>query len=141
MGSRSQGAARRDVSASASAAGLSCWRCRAFRTSSPAGSALHPSGVLGTSEGSAQLELGRIRGELYVGLGGADAVHPPQAFAPARAELERHGIRYLAEVHEGAAHGYMIPGTPVYHEQACERSWERTFDLFRRTLQEAPVTA
>ena len=106
-----------------------------------AGSALHPSGIIGTGEGSAHLEIGRIRGELYIGLGGADAIHPPEAFAPAKAELERHGIRYLAEVHEGAAHGYMIPGTPVYQEEACERSWERTFDLFRRTLQEAPVTA
>jgi hypothetical protein len=23
----------------------------------------------------------------------------------------------------------MIPGTPVHHEEACERSWGRTFDL------------
>lgn len=57
------------------------------------GSALHPSGVLGTSEGSAQLEPGRIRGELYVGHGGADAVHPPQAFAPAGgARAARHPL-------------------------------------------------
>lgn len=105
-----------------------------------AGSALHPSGILAKGEGSGRLELGQIRGELYFGLGGADALHPPAAFAPAKVELERHGIRYLAEVHGGAAHGYMIPGTPVYDEQACERSWERTFDLFRRTLQQAPVT-
>ena len=105
-----------------------------------AGSALHPSFIVREGEDSPHLEIGRIGGELYVGLGGADAIQPPEAFAPAKAELERHGIRHLAEVHEGAGHGYMIPG-PVHREEACERSWERTFDLLRRTLQEAPVTA
>ena len=82
-----------------------------------------------------------MRGELYVGLGGADSFQPPEAFEPARAELERHGIRYVADVHEGADHGYMIPGTPAFHDSASERSWERTLDLFRRTLQDAPVVA
>jgi carboxymethylenebutenolidase len=106
-----------------------------------AGSALHPSFIVGEGEDSPHLEIGRMRGELYVGLGGADAFQPPEAFAPAKAELERHGVGHLAEVHEGADHGYMIPGAPAHHEEACERSWERTFDLLRRTLQEAAVTA
>jgi carboxymethylenebutenolidase len=106
-----------------------------------AGSALHPSFIVAEGEDSAHLRIGEMRGELYVGLGGADAFQPPEAFEPARAELERHGIRYVAEVHEGAEHGYMIPGAPAHHDQACERSWERTLELFRGTLQEASVGA
>ena len=106
-----------------------------------AGSALHPSFIVAEGPDSAHLGIGEIRGELYVGLGGADTFQPPAAFEPARAELERHGIRYVADVHEGAEHGYMIPGAPAYHDQACERAWEKTLDLFRRTLQDASVAA
>jgi carboxymethylenebutenolidase len=106
-----------------------------------AGSALHPSHIVSDAPSSPHLSIGEMRGELYVGLGGADAFQPPQAFEPARAELERHGVTYVAEIHEGADHGYMIPGAPAHHDEACERSWERTFDLFRRTLQGASVPA
>jgi carboxymethylenebutenolidase len=106
-----------------------------------AGAALHPSFIVAEGPDSAHLRISEIRGELYVGLGGADAFQPPDAFEPARGELERHGIAFVADVHEGADHGYMIPGAPQHHDQACERSWERTFDLLRRTLQEASVAA
>ncbi len=106
-----------------------------------AGAALHPSFIVTEGEDSAHLRIGEMRGELYVGLGGADTFQAPEAFEPARSELERHGIRYVAEVHEGADHGYMIPGAPAHHDEACERSWERTLELFRGTLQQASVGA
>lgn len=104
-----------------------------------AGSALHPSFIVADGPDSAHLRIGEIRGELYVGLGGADAFQPAEAFDPARAELERHAIRHAAEVHEGADHGFMIPGAPSFQDEASERSWERTFDLFRGILQEVAV--
>ncbi len=104
-----------------------------------AGSALHPSFIVAEGDDSPHLELHRCRGELYVGLGGADAFQPPAAFEPAQAELDKHGIAHVVDLHEGADHGYMIPGAPAFHEEASERSWERTFDLFRRRLQQVPV--
>jgi carboxymethylenebutenolidase len=113
----------------------------AFPDAFAAGAALHPSFIVAEGPDSAHHRIGEIRGELYIGLGEADGFQPPEAFEPARAELERHGIRYAAEIHEGADHGYMIPGTPAFHDSASERSWERTLDLFRRTLQDAPVVA
>ena len=106
-----------------------------------AGSALHPSFIVGEGLDSAHLRIGGMRGELYVGLGGADTFQPPEAFEPARAELERHGIRHVADVHEGADHGFMIPGAPAYHDEASEHAWERTLELFHRTLQEDSVDA
>jgi carboxymethylenebutenolidase len=106
-----------------------------------AGSALHPSFIVAEGPDSAHLAIGEIRGELYVGLGGADTFQPPEAFEPARAELERHGIRHVVDVHEGADHSYMIPGEPAFHDEASERSWERTLELFRDRLQGAPLTA
>jgi carboxymethylenebutenolidase len=104
-----------------------------------AGAALHPSFIVGEGPDSPHTEIGRMQGELYVGLGGADTFQPPAAFEPARAELEQHGVPHVVDVHEGADHGFMIPGAPVFHEQAAARCWERVFDLFRRQLQGAAV--
>jgi carboxymethylenebutenolidase len=106
-----------------------------------AGSALHPSFIVGDGPDSPHLDIEKIRGELYVGLGGADAFQPPEAFEPARAELERHGVAHQADVHDGADHGFMLVGAPMFQETAAEASWAQTFDLFRRRLQGAPVAA
>ena len=35
----------------------------------------------------------------------------------------------------------MIPGAPAHHDEASERSWERTLELFRGKLQGAAVDA
>ena len=105
-----------------------------------AGSALHPTRIVREGPDSPHLRIGEMRGELYVGLGGADSFQPPALFEPARKELKRHGIVHLVEVHEGADHGFMIPDMPTYDEQASERCWERTFELFDRALR-APVQA
>jgi carboxymethylenebutenolidase len=113
----------------------------AFPEEFAAGSALHPSFIVSEDSDSPHLELNKLRGELYVGLGAADEFQPPAAFEPARAELERHGIPHEVEVHDGADHGFMIPGSPIFHDEASERCWERTFELFRRTLQREPAAA
>jgi carboxymethylenebutenolidase len=105
-----------------------------------AGSALHPSFIVDDTPASPHLGMGSMRGELYVGLGGADGFQPPEAFAPARAELERLGVAHVVDTHAGADHGFMIPGAPAFQEAAAERSWERTFELFERTLR-TPATA
>jgi carboxymethylenebutenolidase len=105
-----------------------------------AGSALHPSRAVREGPDSAHLRIGEIRAELYVGLGGADTFQPPALFDPAREELERHGIAHLVEVHEGADHGFMVPDMPTFQQEASERCWERTFELFDRTLR-TPVPA
>jgi carboxymethylenebutenolidase len=113
----------------------------AFPGEFAAGAALHPSFIVTDAADSAHLRIGEIRGELYVGLGGADVLQPAALFDAARAELDRHGVRYTAEVHAGADHGFMIPGAPAFHAEASERSWERTLDLFGRALQGTSVPA
>ena len=106
-----------------------------------AGSTLHPSFVVDDTPTSPHLSIGELRGELYVGLGAADQFQPPETFAPAQAELQRHQVAHHIETHDGADHGFMIPGMAAFQQAAAERSWERTFDLFRRTLQPAGVAS
>ena len=42
--------------------------------------------------------------------------------------------KWTVEVHAGTKHGYAFPGRKVYHEQASELSWQRTFEMFKRQL-------
>jgi carboxymethylenebutenolidase len=107
-----------------------------------AGAAFHPSFIVKPDDpDSPHLEIGKIRGEFYAGLGGADQFQPAHLFESAQAEFDKHGLRCTSEIHDDADHGYMIPGAPIFHESASERSWEQTFEMFRRTLQAAPVGA
>jgi carboxymethylenebutenolidase len=53
-----------------------------------------------------------------------------------RAELERHGVEGEVEWLPGTSHGFAMADLPVYDEAACERHFERTLDLWRRTLRE-----
>jgi carboxymethylenebutenolidase len=125
-----------------------CWGGRlvvramaSFPDEFAAGAAFHPSFIVQDEPDSAHLEISKIRGEFYAGLGGADAFQPPDLFAAAQAEFDKAGLRCTSDVHEGADHGYMIPGSPIFHDEASELSWQRTFEMFRRTLQPVAVGA
>jgi carboxymethylenebutenolidase len=106
-----------------------------------AGASLHPSFLVTDSPDSAHLGVGSCRAALYLGYGEADEVSPPETIPPVREQLEQHGVRAEIDVHAGAAHGFMFPGSHAYQEEAAERSWERTLELLREHLQGAPVGA
>lgn len=99
-----------------------------------AGSALHPSFCVTDDPDSPHRSVGAISAELFVGLGGADTISPLEANAPLRDELARPPVRAAVEVFDGADHGFMFPHYPGYQEHAATVSWDRTLDLFRRTL-------
>jgi carboxymethylenebutenolidase len=104
-----------------------------------AGSALHPSFLVAEGDDSPHLACATITGELYLGYGAEDQFTPLATAAPMREELERHGIAHEIGVHEGANHGYMLPGEPAYLETAAEQAWARTISLFQRKLGAAAV--
>jgi carboxymethylenebutenolidase len=102
-----------------------------------AGSALHPSFVVTDAPDSPHLDARNFRGALYVGWGEADQFSPITMVPPLREELERNHVPFEIDVHPGADHGFMFPGFAAYQEDAAERSWERTLELFGRSLQRA----
>ncbi|MEU6135479.1 dienelactone hydrolase family protein [Nocardioides sp. NPDC047086] len=102
-----------------------------------AGSALHPSACVTDEPDSPHRSVHRIGAELFVGLGDADVISPLELNQPLRDELSSPSVKAAVEIFEGADHGFMFPNYPSYQERAAKVSWERTLELFDRTLTPA----
>jgi carboxymethylenebutenolidase len=40
----------------------------------------------------------------------------------------------LVEIYPGVQHGFAVPGTPIYDQEASEHHWDRILGLFSRNL-------
>jgi carboxymethylenebutenolidase len=75
-----------------------------------------------------------VTAELYFGHADKDPSLPPEQIDRLAAALDAAGVRYRAEVYDGATHGYTMSDTSVYNEEAEQRHWSALFDLFSRNL-------
>ncbi len=97
-----------------------------------AGVGLHPSFCTTEDDDSPHLAVADHPGSLYIAFGAADTMQPASAntaLIDATNALE-HGV---AEIHEGADHGFGVPG-PAYHPEAADRSYEQARLVFDREL-------
>lgn len=95
-----------------------------------AGVALHPSRCTTEEADSPHLVVPSLTADLYVGFGALDTTQAPadnQAFIDLVAALPTGEV----EVHEGAVHGFAVPG-PAWHDVAATRSYDRAHALFDR---------
>jgi carboxymethylenebutenolidase len=51
------------------------------------------------------------------------------------AALKANGVKYEAYIYPGALHGFHNDTTPRYNEAAAKLAWQRTIDLFTKTLK------
>ncbi len=99
-----------------------------------AGVTFHPSFCVTADDDSPHHVVETFSGELYVAIGSADqlqSVAMNQPFLDAVNAMS--GGRGLAEIHEGADHGFSVPG-PAYQARAADRSYRMALALFDRTL-------
>jgi carboxymethylenebutenolidase len=97
-----------------------------------AGVALHPSRCTTEEPDSPHLAVPGYDGWLYVGFGADDTVQPPADNA-ALIEATNALAHGEAEVHDGANHGFAVPGG-TFHEAAAERSYARARAMFAEAL-------
>ena len=84
---------------------------------------------------SPHLKLAKIQGEVYCGFAEHDPSMPLPMVEKFKQLLEEQcKAKFQVEVHPGTEHGYAFPGRRVYHKEASERSWERTFAMFKRQI-------
>lgn len=84
---------------------------------------------------SPHLLADRIVTEVYLGHADHDASITPEQQQVLADALTAAGVRFVAEVYEGAAHGFTMADTAAYDEAAERRHWDRLLDLFDRTLR------
>lgn len=99
-----------------------------------AGVCLHPSFCTTEDADSPHLSVASYPGSLYVAFGTADQLQPASAnTAFIDAVNAMSDGRGLAEVHEGADHGFAVPGG-AYHKAAADRSYEKALEVFGRVV-------
>jgi carboxymethylenebutenolidase len=116
--------------------GRLAWRIAATHPGRVAAlAAFHTAGLVSDDPGSTHLtaaDLGPV--EAYFGFADEDPGATPEQIAVLRQALDAAGVRYTAEVFEGAHHGYAVPDAPAYDEAASERQFRELQTLLRRTL-------
>jgi carboxymethylenebutenolidase len=94
----------------------------------------HGGGLATDAPESPHRSAGQLQAEVYFGHADQDASMNPEQIATLNDALEQAGVRYRAEVYEGALHGYTMSDTAVFNEAACERHFTELFALLDRTL-------
>jgi carboxymethylenebutenolidase len=97
------------------------------------GIALHPSFCVTDDDDSPHTGVATLPGHLYVGIGAEDQMSSAEANAPLIEAVAVLGDRGTVEVHDGANHGFAVPG-PAFHETAASRSYEQALSLFAKVL-------
>jgi carboxymethylenebutenolidase len=106
-----------------------------------AAAGIHPGALVTEADDSPHHDVAGVRGELYFAFAEIDRTATPETVERFREELEANGVRGVVEVVPGVAHGFAMADLPVYDERAAERHFERTLDLWRRSLSQEPVEA
>jgi carboxymethylenebutenolidase len=78
-------------------------------------------------------DVPNIKAEMLIQHGGNDG-RLVQSWPEYEAALKAAGVRYQGYVYPGAEHGFNNDTTPRYDAEAAALAWNRTLELFRRTL-------
>ncbi|MHB8532513.1 MAG: dienelactone hydrolase family protein [Solirubrobacteraceae bacterium] len=100
----------------------------------------HGGGLVTDAPDSPHRSAEQLDAELYLGFADNDQSMGPEAIGELEGVLDEAGVRYRAEVYEGAGHGYTMADTPVYDEGAAERHFSELFALLERAGNGSPGT-
>jgi carboxymethylenebutenolidase len=106
-----------------------------------AAAGIHPGALVTDKPDSPHHELATVRGELYFAFAEQDRTATPESIDEFRRAMEGRGVNGVVERLPGTAHGFAMADLPVYNREAAERHFERTLELWRRSLQESSAPA
>ena len=99
-----------------------------------AAAGIHPSNLVTDGPDSPHHDLATVRGELYFAFAEIDHSATEELVDRFRQELAEQGVEGVVERLPGVSHGFAMADLPVYDQAAAERHFERTLDLWRRSL-------
>jgi carboxymethylenebutenolidase len=97
-----------------------------------AAASFHPGHLATDAPDSPHLQLGRIRGQVYVAFADKDQSAPPEEIERFKAALEDAKVRSEVELYEGAMHGYAMRDLPPFNAEALKRHWTKLTALLAR---------
>ncbi|MFO7286297.1 MAG: dienelactone hydrolase family protein [Gammaproteobacteria bacterium] len=99
-----------------------------------AGCSFHGGGLVTQNEDSPHLLIPRMRASFLIAIAENDDEREPEAKNVLRQAFGEAGLDAEIEVYAGAAHGWTVIDSDVYHEQQAERAWGRMLALFEKAL-------
>lgn len=99
-----------------------------------AGAAMHPSFCVTPGDDSPHLAVAGMAGALYVAIGSEDRMQPAEANQPLIDATNARTDGSVAEVLDGANHGFAVPGR-AYHEAAAGQAYGRALALFGKAVR------
>jgi carboxymethylenebutenolidase len=106
-----------------------------------AAAGIHPGALVTDQPDSPHLELADVSGEIYFAFAETDQSATEENVDLFRAEMERRGVDGVVERLPATTHGFAMADLPVYDEAAAERHFERTLELWRRSLEQLAAPA
>jgi carboxymethylenebutenolidase len=106
----------------------------ATRDDMRAAAGIHPGALVTDQPDSPHHDLATVRGEVYFAFAEQDRSATPESIDAFRTAMAEAGVSGLVERLPGTGHGFAMADLPVYNHDACERHYEQTLDLWRRTL-------
>jgi carboxymethylenebutenolidase len=101
---------------------------------------IHPGALVTDQPDSPHLELADVSGEIYFAFAENDQSATAENVDLFRAEMERQGVNGVVERLPATTHGFAMADLPVYDQAAAERHFERTLELWRRSLAQPAVS-
>ena len=99
-----------------------------------AAAGIHPGALVTDQPDSPHRDLDGVRGELYFAFAEIDQSATEEVVDRFHQELAEQGVEGVVERLPGVANGFAMADLPVYDQAAAERHFERTLDLWRRSL-------
>ena len=99
-----------------------------------AAAGIHPGALVTDKADSPHHDLASVKGEVYFAFAEIDRSATPELVDRFREEVQAQGVDGVVERVPGVAHGFAMADLPVYDHDAAERHFERTLDLWRRSL-------
>ncbi|MBS0364688.1 MAG: dienelactone hydrolase family protein [Proteobacteria bacterium] len=99
-----------------------------------AGASFHGGGLVTDKPDSPHLLIGQIKARFLIAIADNDDQKDPQAKDILRGAFEAAHVPAQIEVYKGALHGWCMPDSKVYNQQAAEKAWAALLALFKQAL-------
>jgi len=101
-----------------------------------AAAGIHPGALVTDQPDSPHFELADVSGAIYFAFAENDQSATEENVDLFREEMERQGVDGVVERLPATTHGFAMADLPVFDEAAAERHFDRTLELWRRSLDQ-----
>jgi carboxymethylenebutenolidase len=94
----------------------------------------HGGGLVTDREDSPHLLIPKMKADFLIAIAENDDKREPETKTVLRDTFNKYSLEAEIKVYEGAMHGWCVLDSRVYNQEAAEKAWSRTLNLFNHSL-------